>query len=199
MRKDTPSSIHNNAIELIRKYGYANVSVNQICEKSNITKGTFYYHFFSKEQLLTNLFFKEMTSVFKNKDLDTPRSTLQAINHNTELIFNKIEDMGYEIMSEILSIELRNGGVFDNPFAKDNFAANIRILTISLIKEAQVNGDISHCINVEDFYYCYHVGTLGILFDWCSKKGSYPLLPRIKKLFHNIFFTESISLNPIKV
>jgi AcrR family transcriptional regulator len=39
------------AMELFRKHGFANTSLAQILKHSNITKGGFYFHFKSKEEL----------------------------------------------------------------------------------------------------------------------------------------------------
>ena len=197
MIKDTPSIIHSGAIELIREYGYTNVSVNQICKKANITKGTFYYHFFSKDQLLINLFHKEMASTLEYNNQNI--STLEMINHNIEVVFNKIENIGYEITSEVLSIELKHGGLVNNIFDKDNFLVDRHILIVSLIKKAQSNGDISPYLNAEEFYHSYCMGSLGILFEWCLKKGSYRLSSKVTKLFQNIFLSGSMHQNTTKV
>lgn len=59
----TKQCIHTSALELFIKYGYDNVTVEDICNKCNITKSTFYYHMTSKQdiivyhydQLVTNL------------------------------------------------------------------------------------------------------------------------------------------------
>ncbi len=44
------------AIELFKKNRFDNVTINEICESSNITKMTFYYNYDSKKALLLDYF-----------------------------------------------------------------------------------------------------------------------------------------------
>ena len=48
----TKKEIIYTSIELFKMEGYSNVSLRQICNSWGITKGTFYYHFNSKDDLL---------------------------------------------------------------------------------------------------------------------------------------------------
>ena len=53
--KKTQERIRECALSLFKEKGYDNVTVVQICEAAGITKRTFYYHFDSKEQLLSGI------------------------------------------------------------------------------------------------------------------------------------------------
>ncbi|MFA5064680.1 MAG: TetR/AcrR family transcriptional regulator [Dehalococcoidia bacterium] len=41
------------AVELVEKVGYDNVSIDEICKRVGVTKGAFYRHFKSKDQIVT--------------------------------------------------------------------------------------------------------------------------------------------------
>ncbi|WP_277408524.1 TetR/AcrR family transcriptional regulator [Lacrimispora xylanisolvens] len=56
----THSRIVECALKLFREEGYDNVTIQEICQNSKITKSTFYYHFPSKESLIEE--FTEQTS-----------------------------------------------------------------------------------------------------------------------------------------
>ena len=49
---DTKEKIVNSAIELFKEMGYDQVSIPKICEKAGITKGTFYYYFQNKGEVI---------------------------------------------------------------------------------------------------------------------------------------------------
>lgn len=48
------------ADRLFVTYGYATVSVNDICREAGLTKGAFYYHFTSKDDLYQQLFIPQL-------------------------------------------------------------------------------------------------------------------------------------------
>lgn len=63
-------NIQNAALELFLTKGY-NVGINEIIEKSNTSKGAFYHHFKSKEQLFTDTIHEKFFGVlqgFKSED-----------------------------------------------------------------------------------------------------------------------------------
>lgn len=70
MNDETRYKILNTSIELFKTKGYNNVTINEICKACNIVKGTFYYNYKSKDQLLLNYFF------LTNKDIDKKIETI---------------------------------------------------------------------------------------------------------------------------
>lgn len=54
--KQTYENILSAAKELAQNTSYENLSVDQICEHAGISKGGFYHHFSSKDQLISLLF-----------------------------------------------------------------------------------------------------------------------------------------------
>lgn len=56
-KEETRQAILAAASELFKEKGYEATSVDEIVNRADIVKGTFYYHFESKEQVLVNLRF----------------------------------------------------------------------------------------------------------------------------------------------
>ena len=54
-REATREQIMTAAARLFRERGYAATTVDEIAEAADVAKGTFYYHFASKEQLMVDL------------------------------------------------------------------------------------------------------------------------------------------------
>ncbi len=59
------------ARELFFSHGFAEVSVNDICARAGMTKGAFYYHFDSKEDLFRLLFTPNL-DIYLEKHYDLP-------------------------------------------------------------------------------------------------------------------------------
>ncbi len=58
---DTKKRIQKTALSLFPKYGYDNVTVDEITKKAGVSKGTFYTHFETKESVLVEQFLNIMT------------------------------------------------------------------------------------------------------------------------------------------
>lgn len=65
-KEATKEMILKNAEELFSEKGYDKTTINEIVEKSNLAKGTFYYHFETKEDLIVALSYKEFHENFEN-------------------------------------------------------------------------------------------------------------------------------------
>lgn len=55
---ETKSMIFDTALRLFTKYGYENVTIDEITKQAGVSKGTFYTHFDSKESVLVEQFNK---------------------------------------------------------------------------------------------------------------------------------------------
>lgn len=81
------------AIEMFETYGYHGVTVNQIVEKSGTSKGGFYHHFKSKDELLYMIHDYFITYVLEKADeaiqtYTTPTERLQAIIQSWVKVFD---------------------------------------------------------------------------------------------------------------
>tara|TARA_B100001939_G_scaffold348121_1_gene372865 strand:- start:61044 stop:61697 length:654 start_codon:yes stop_codon:yes gene_type:complete len=110
---------------------YANTRVDDICEAAGISKGAFYLHFESKEQMMEELFlqfFLQMQNDFRAFIESNPASPIAALElfrtslevtrgqlHMTRLFF---ESLGSRIASESEEINGFVGRIFDG-FAQD--------------------------------------------------------------------------------
>ncbi|VAX17855.1 hypothetical protein MNBD_NITROSPINAE04-2727 [hydrothermal vent metagenome] len=75
---DAKQRIIDSATELFHSRSYANVGVQEICEKANVKKGSFYHFFPSKRDLTLNvidhvwLYYNQQSAVAKAFDKDVP-------------------------------------------------------------------------------------------------------------------------------
>lgn len=57
----TKNMVFETAIELIKEKGYDDVTVSEICEKAGVAKGTFYVHYKSKEDIIKESYYSDMS------------------------------------------------------------------------------------------------------------------------------------------
>src|SRR5690606_20355389 len=98
------------AISMFNELGYEKVSINMICSRLKVTRGSFYHHFKSKNELLLYWF---STQVEKTNIME-----LSSISANPKLILKKhalayaniISKVGQDFMYHILMAEFELEG-----------------------------------------------------------------------------------------
>lgn len=75
--------IIESGIKLFKEFGYDNTTVGMICKKANISKGTFYYHFQNKNDIIygyVDSFISDINSALPEiLELDEPKEQLWAL------------------------------------------------------------------------------------------------------------------------
>ena len=106
------SEILNTAIELFRKEGMANVTIQQICDACHVTKGCFYHYYPSKESVLLDFysssrmnFGKAMTDILKYQTY-----TEKLWNFYRYYVEESIS-MGPELLCQLIRTDMENGGL----------------------------------------------------------------------------------------
>ncbi len=178
----TKMRIVNKAVELIKEYGFSNVSVNTICESIGITRSAFYYHFKTKDEvfdyylLLPELYISE--SILPILEAANYRSQFLRI---FELFLKRVEEVGPEIV----------GLVF-----KRNIDGNVQNLAphditmwqvyVTLIRKAQEAGEVSCRMDAESTVEAIIHLVNGIGITWCNKKGGFDYIEKCKCMIESI-------------
>lgn len=134
------------AYELFITKGYENTSVDEIIEKAGIAKGTYYYHFESKEQML-----EEVINMMINEGVERAK---QIINLDLKLE----EKLVYTILS--LRVTPEEQSVEDAIHTKENIILHKKIndriideatpIISSIVKEAKEKGLFACDDNIEE-------------------------------------------------
>lgn len=159
----TKESIKNTALQLFLTKGYS-VGINEIIEKSGTSKGAFYHHFKSKEELFLQTVDKFFFGYLDELDFfETPELTLRekviSLAKKAYVPFKNIkqlipanEDLNYlNIIAEYPNHEnLKNKCI-------SHFDHFIEILT-RILKTAVKEGVITRQVNTKNL--CFHIGML---------------------------------------
>jgi len=171
---ETKKRIVDCARRLFVEKGYNNVTVDEIIIEANSSKGGFYTHFKTKEDLIYNMvpMVDEAYSNFSeiNKNYENSVEKICALIH---FVFSIMEhEIGLEFMSVIYSTQIKD-------------LNTVRFLTSPereyynrlkfLIDEAKENKEICSDLSTEEIVMILTTCIRGVIYDWCLQKGSFQL------------------------
>lgn len=145
IKKDaTKELILMEASKLFSSQGYEKTTLDQILENANIAKGTFYYHFKSKEQLVEELINQGYAqfSTIASQDLESGISPLEIL----EKVIQNFVDWTLKNPDQLKVLLTQRFSVLSsiNP---ENRAGSFREITSYLISVAQKNNILRTDIN----------------------------------------------------
>lgn len=160
-RQGTKETIINTAKGLFYTIGYENTTIDLILDKANIAKGTFYYNFKSKEEIL-NIIAKELMLDFKEKiksDIDKNVSSILLI----EKIVYQMADWAIENPEINKALILNRFQSFSNNEYHDS---SFRQVTSYVIKKAQEDKLIRNDIDYFELSQMLGMMILQAMVNW---------------------------------
>ncbi|SFB71615.1 TetR/AcrR family transcriptional regulator [Butyrivibrio sp. YAB3001] len=167
MKQITKETIRNTTIELIRKKGYANVTINDICESCDITKPTFYKYAGSKDELILDLYDTTITELISDPFyfIEADSSFEQLIYIFSKLIGDTMS-FGSDLFSHMIISNLQ-----ENHHSLDMRDSLTRMCEL-IIKKAQQKGEIRNSNSPEILYNVLAHTFTGHEVKWCISKGT---------------------------
>lgn len=169
----TREKIIETATRLFEEQGYKNTTVEQIIEEAGCSKGTFYYHFSGKEELVIPLA-KSMDKKIEEWLDNVPKgiSAVQKLYMLAELIYDSNEkEFEVETLAAVYAYQIgeKSDRSYDSPTRIHNAAIR------SIIREGQQEGTIREDISFIELNKMYNVVLRGVIYDWCISRGTYSL------------------------
>ncbi|MDD6024305.1 MAG: TetR/AcrR family transcriptional regulator [Oscillospiraceae bacterium] len=189
-QRNTRSKIVSAAWELFYEHGYDNTTVDDIVERSQTSKGSFYHYFAGKDALLSSLstlFDEKYEALVPELDPEQDRFE-QLIFLNHELFFMIENAISLELLIRLMSTQLTTAS---EKHLMDQNRYYFRILR-KLCTEGQQRGDLRQDISVGEMVRVYALQERALLYDWCISGGNYSLsqystnlLPQLLGYFRN--------------
>ena len=183
------------AYDMFLTQGYENTSVDEIIEKAQIAKGTYYYHFQSKEQMLEEVIDMMIDSETKmakqviGMDISVPQKIVMILTSikpteaeqpiknalfqpENVLMHHKVRQKLINVLTPLLS-EVIKEGVEEGIFECDNIPERVKMLLI--ISDATFNEgtfseqDISVFIDMTEKLLGAENGTMSFIYDLIDK------------------------------
>ncbi len=171
--RNTKGRIVSAAWELFYEQGYENTTIDEIVERSETSKGSFYHYFESKDALLSTLSY-----LFDNKYEELKKAIPAEMNSYDKLLylnhelFLMIENrISLDLLARLLSTQLVTAG---EKHLLDHNRTYFRLLRQYII-EGQNRGQIKTEFSVNEIMKAYAMYERAILYDWCLCNGEYSL------------------------
>lgn len=165
----TKNRIYQNGIQLIEKYGYENVTVEQIARKAGVSVGTYYHHFQSKFDLFVEIY-RQADEYFKAQVpelLARYSGCADRVAAYLGLYAQLAIDNGLEMV--------RNLYVPTNKMFITHGRAMQDLLT-EILRQGQASGEVSAAVPPENITEKLFVAARGVIFDWSLRDGESDLI-----------------------
>ncbi len=176
--KLTKEKIYSNAIKLIRKKGFENISVSEICDKSDVSIGTFYYYFKTKQDILFEIY-KKADDYFENTVYENLKSDnhLEKVREYLFYYIKFVEDDGIDMIKHLY--------IPDNKlFVKKGRA--MQTILEDIIAKGQLKKQISDRMSPEEAVRFSFVVMRGVVFDWALNDGSYDIVENAEPFIDSV-------------
>lgn len=165
----TKRKIYRSAIELIQSKGYENVSIEDIAQRSNTAKGTFYLYFKSKQDLIyhTIQMYDEIAENAYQKIQQLPTFEEQLVGYlyfaNTE-----IQAIGDKILNALLGHNLTETNKFLTVEKRAIYQALQRI-----IEKGYATGELSKEYDIAFYTEMIVIFIQGLDYYWCNANPTF--------------------------
>ncbi|WP_209122993.1 TetR/AcrR family transcriptional regulator [Alkalihalobacillus sp. BA299] len=167
------NKIFEKSVELFDSKGFSETSIQHIVDELGVTKGTFYYYFTSKEQLLMEIHMQFIDDILSRQGKiidDSNLSCQEKLYRIVTMLIKNIESQGKS--ARIFFREMQNlsqehlSKIFEK---RDQFRINLQQLVKLGIEKGEFRQDLDS-----------HIVTLGILgmcnwsYHWFEPDGPLP-------------------------
>lgn len=179
--------ILSTAQELATDIPYENLSVEQICECAGISKGGFYHHFSSKDELITVLFGCKLDNLLTErlKSLSSQITAFEQLKIYLDTIVEFLETNPQDTVIRCWLLLLKHPEVQDNEFLLESFE-----ILYQIIEKGKAEGTIRSELD-NDFCQAFLNGTItGIILYGSAFKDSQNLKnytsDSLKLIYHTL-------------
>lgn len=182
----TKEKIFKNAVRLIKQKGYNDVTVSEICKESGVSKGGFYVHYKSKEDIVRESYYINMNDYINDRFSKLNKKTLSIkdkikIFLNLELEF--AEYIGYELtcLSYVMNLNECTKGESKH-FEKREFSSILK----ECILEAKEQDVLKEDLSIDEAFLFIESGIRGFMASWCFSNNKFNISLLGKKYIDTI-------------
>ena len=171
--KSAKNRIVTAAWQLFHEKGYNGTTVDDIIALSGTSKGSFYYYFNTKDELLNTLsvilddFYEELESRM-NPDLN---SFVKLLNVNYEAHKMIEENISIDLIASLYSTQLVSQGQRN---LLDQNRTYYKVIT-HIITEGQMRGQIRNDMSAIEITKYFTMCERALVSDWCLSRGEFSL------------------------
>lgn len=164
---ETKTRIFQAAKQILKRDGYEQLSIKNICEEAGVSNGSFYHHFKSKDDLLS--YYIEEQPGINPELLEIPDNANDAKNAIIYVYMNYVKycrELGVEFMAGYYTP--KNQAL--NPVIRTE--RPYPILTVqTYLEKALAAGTITLTLSLEEITTDIRMIVIGNVFEWCLRDG----------------------------
>lgn len=164
---ETKARIFQAAKRILKKSGYENLSIKNICEEAGVSNGSFYHHFKTKDDLLS--YYIEEQPGISPELLDLPSDSEDAKRAIVYVYINYVhycKELGVEFMSNYYTP--KNQSL--NPLIRTERPYPI-VTVHDYLRKCLDAGIINLNLPLEEVTTDIRMLVIGNVFEWCLKQG----------------------------
>ena len=188
--KKTKQKIYSSAIELITQNGYDNVTVDKICQKAGVAKGTFYVHFKAKEDIIKNIY-RENAQKYVNQQMKLDKNgiqgTLDELYNCCLLFLEYAEKTGVNLTALSYSTYLSPAAKNQRTYYADSYSAQT---LKNIINKSFDNNLFKPEYTLEIIIKEIFIVLMGSTVSWCMADGNYALKETASPIFYNLIYLQ---------
>ncbi len=173
--------IIDTAWRLFHENGFSGTTINDIIREAEISKGTFYYYFRSKDDMLDTLSVVldeeyEKLAAEIPEDMDSFDKLVQ-INYVVHTFIN--DNIDYRLIAYLYSSQIvkdQSSSLLDRNRFYFRFLEQI-------IEEGRYKGELTEELSVSETVKFYALEERALVTDWCMNNGGYHLGEYSRKMF----------------
>lgn len=163
-------TIYDTGMDLFREYGYEQTTLEDICVATGMSRGSLYYFYPKKRDILYH-FFEEMMEI-SLKYLEQADENIAdpgaAILEYTVRVAAANESLGYD-----LACVLQN--TYHEEREDDRFNQRYVQCLKEFIDAAQKAGTFKNDITASEAAHCIHIASAGVFRKWILEEGQFSL------------------------
>lgn len=172
-KKSVKARIVSSAWKLFYEKGYDRTTVDDIIAASGTSKGSFYYYFATKDELLETLsnvlddYYEELA-----KEMDPFMDSFDKLIYLSRKVHAMIEQkINMDLLASLYSTQLTAKG---SPHLLDKNRTYYQLIT-AITEEGQKRGQIRSDKPASEIVRYYSMCERALISDWCLNKGNYSL------------------------
>lgn len=171
----TKKKLFKCATELFKKKGYYNVTVDEIVFTARVSKGTFYYYFKSKDQIIIEELKKyDNNYISFYNDLVKYGTVSEKIISFVENMYDfTVNKIGFDLLYVVYKTQLSHKS--KKPFVIDIERPFYKYIN-RLIKEGQKANEFTDYISTEEITRMIMCNIMGVFYNWCLNGGDFDII-----------------------
>lgn len=180
--QQTRESIYAAAVRLLEKYGYAYLTVRNICEEAELSIGTFYHHFTNKDDLLAVFISDGYLNYAKTRHHGAIEDVCEAIWINLDDYISYHLETDFDFVCKYHSTDNKTIDTRNKHSDKELARTPLVGKTIDLVARGQKAGHITRALPAGEIADDIITIAKGLIFDWCLTDAAMDLKKVARRL-----------------